>query len=901
MIGETLSHFKILEKLGEGGMGVVYKARDTKLDRFVALKFLPSQISGSDQDEARFLQEARAAAGLNHPNICTIHGIEESDGKSFIVMEFVDGQTLQEKKSSLSLKHAVDIGIQIAEGLAAAHEKGIVHRDIKPENIMVRKDGIVQIMDFGLAKLRGVTRLTKEGSTVGTAGYMSPEQIQGRETDSRSDIFSFGVLLYEMIAGRSPFTGAHETAILYEIVNVDVPPPSSVKPEIDPELDRIVLECLEKDPNERTQAIKQVAIDLNRFKRSSSRTRLSRTFSTSSGRLTAGTVTGSGWNVGSILKNARIAWIVAGTVILLAATVFIFQPRNDSSEGPTSRLNISVVNAPEQQIFHSDIPSLAISPDGRLVVYSLSESGSSQLYIRSVNSFQSNVIKGTANGTSPFFSPNGQWIGFVSEGKIKKVPTSGGAVEVLCDAPGFRGAAWGPDNRIYFSPMFASGLSSVSAAGGEVKPFSVLDSTRRERSHRWPQVLPGGKFILYTVGDLTNPNSYVDAPLVITSIETGERHFLDVHGEMARYVEPGYLVIARNGALLAAPFSLKDFRTTKPPSTVVNDVNGDPGSGNADFAISDNGNLIYLAGTLNKDLELVWVDRDGKITPFPLPPQPYTTPRISPDGTKLALTIGLVTASSNDIWIYDLKKQALNRLTFNKKMFDPVWSRDGKDLYFADATDGKEGIVVQPADGSADGVQLLRSKSMPRFPITISPDGGRLIFNSYGGPSDGDIFALDLKQHSDPIPLFAGPVYEYGGGISPDGRFIVYGTNETGTLEVYVRTYPDLKGRWQISSNGGLTPIWSHDGKEIFFLSTVGKMMVASVRTSPSFSADPPKELFDISQMYIPNDPLTNFDVTHDGKRFVMVQNTRSNTRASSFNFIVNWKSELRHDIPLTR
>jgi serine/threonine protein kinase len=266
MIGSTISHYKILEKLGEGGMGVVYKAQDTKLDRFVALKFLPPHLAASDQDKARFIQEARSASALNHPNVCTIHDIQEHEGQMFIVMEFVDGQTLQEKKGSLTQKQAIDYGIQIAEGLAAAHEKGIVHRDIKPENIMIRKDGIVQVMDFGLAKLAGVSRLTKQGSTVGTAGYMSPEQVQGLETDHRSDIFSFGVLLYEMIGGRSPFNGAHESAIQYEIVNVDVPPLSSIKPEIDAELDRIVLECLEKDANERMQSIKQVAIDLNRFR-----------------------------------------------------------------------------------------------------------------------------------------------------------------------------------------------------------------------------------------------------------------------------------------------------------------------------------------------------------------------------------------------------------------------------------------------------------------------------------------------------------------------------------------------------------------------------------------------------------------------------------------------------------
>ena len=365
MIGETILHYKILEKLGEGGMGIVYKAQDTKLDRLVALKFLPTHLAASEQDKARFIQEAKSASPLNHPNVCTIHDIQEHDGPDgvkqiFIVMEFVDGQTLQEKKASLSLKQAVDYGIQIAEGLAAAHEKGIVHRDIKPENIMIRKDGIVQIMDFGLAKLVGVSRLTKAGSTVGTAGYMSPEQVQGQETDHRSDIFSFGVLLYEMLTGKSPFTGAHESAILYEIVNVDVPPPSSIKPEIDPELDRIVLECMEKDPNERMQSIKQAAIDLNRFKRTSSRTRLSRTFQT-------GTVAQrSGEREAERRERnwvTKWGWPASTVFFLLVSLLFAWSPwKSDESSGQVMRFT---ENLPLTTSLVAGASTIAISPDGK--------------------------------------------------------------------------------------------------------------------------------------------------------------------------------------------------------------------------------------------------------------------------------------------------------------------------------------------------------------------------------------------------------------------------------------------------------------------------------------------------------------------------------------------------------
>jgi serine/threonine protein kinase len=882
MIGQTISHYKILEKLGEGGMGVVYKAQDTKLNRFVALKFLPEHVSSSPDDTSRFVQEAQAAASLNHPNICTIYGIEQADRKNFIVMEFVDGQTLQEKKSSLSMKQAIDIGIQIAEGLAAAHEKGIVHRDIKPENIMIRKDGRLQIMDFGLAKLRGASRLTKEGSTVGTAGYMSPEQVQGHDVDQRSDIFSLGVLLYEMFAGQSPFKGVHETAIIYEIVNVEAPPPSAMKPEIEPELDRIVLECLEKDPNERTQSAKQIAVDLNRFKRTSSRSKLSRT-------MPAAVVSQGQGKSGSSVQSSFsriLPWSISIAIVLVAlGWILLF--RSVAVDGNfVNRLNISAVNSPGQLIFHSDVPSIALSPDGRQLVYTLSDGGTSQLTLRSLDSYQSHPIGGTTNGTSPFFSPDGQWIGFVADGKIKKVPTAGGTVEVLCDAQGFRGASWGPDNRIYYSPLFSAGLMSVSANGGDPKLFSALDSSKGERTYRWPQVLPDGKWILYTVGNQSNPNSYADAVLMIQSVVTGERHELNVRGEMAQYVDPGYLVVGRNASLLAAPFSLKDFRTTKPLSPVIQGVNGDPGSGVLDYSISRNGHLVYLPGAVNKEFNLDWVSRDGKITPLPLQPQPFNSPRLSPDGTRLAVALGDLNGN-NDIWIYDLKKETFNRLTFSNAVNIPLWSLDGKRIYYAISV--PQGIAVQSADGSSQGVRILNA-SVPQFPVSLTPGGTHMILSGLGG---SNIMIADLEKGTEPTTLIESHPYVYGGVISPNGRYIAYGSNETGMLEIFVRSFPDLKGKWQVSVGGGIGPLWSPDGKELFYITTVGKMMSVSIKTSEVFSAGQPRELFDVSQMWFPNNPVTNFDITPDGKRFIMVQSTKSNARTTSFDYVQNWVKDL--------
>ncbi|MEX2191049.1 MAG: protein kinase, partial [Bacteroidota bacterium] len=734
------------------------------------------------------------------------------------------------------------------------------------------------------AKLRGASRLTKEGSTVGTAGYMSPEQVQGLDTDHRSDIFSLGVLLYELLAGQLPFKGVHETAMAYEIVNVDVQPMVSIKPDMAPEIDAIVLECLEKDPKERTQSAGQVAVDLRRFKRSSSRTRMSRT-------MPARTMSGVQAPAprldlpgGMKSRLQYLPWGVTAMVVLFAlAWILIFQK---TERAPVNHLNITAATSPDQLIYHSDVPSIAISPNGRLLVYTISEGGITQLYGRSLDSYEAHPLRGTANGSAPFFSPDGQWIGFVADGKIKKIPANGGTVETLCDATGFRGASWGPDNTIYFAPLFSSGLMAIPSTGGEPKPISILDSTKGERTHRWPQVLPGGKWILYTIGGQANPNSYVDAVLVIQSIETGERHELNVRGEMACYVEPGYLVVGRNASLLAAPFSLDDLKTKKPLSTIVDGVNGDQGSGVYHFSVSSDGNLVYVSGTLNKDFQLVWVTRDGKVTPLPLQAQPFNTPRLSPDNSRLAYSVG-VTTGDNDIWIYDFKKEVSNRLTFTKTVNSPLWSLDGKNLYFASAI--PLGIMVQPADGSSQGTFVLKH-SLPVFPAALADKGKKLITSSLGA---NDIMIADLEKGTGQMPLIKGQPYAYGGSVSPDGRFISYGSNEASGLDIFVRSLPDLKGKWQISVGGGLSPVWSPRGDEIFYISTVGKMMAVSIKYSPTFSYGPPRELFDVSQMSFPNNPVTNYDVSKDGKRFVMVQNTTSGTRTSSFNYVQNWIQEL--------
>ncbi|MFQ5626698.1 MAG: hypothetical protein ACE5FM_08615, partial [Methyloligellaceae bacterium] len=461
-----------------------------------------------------------------------------------------------------------------------------------------------------------------------------------------------------------------------------------------------------------------------------------------------------------------------------------------------------------------------------------------------------------------------------------------------CDAPGFRGASWGPDNTIVYAPRFSSGLKAVSATGGAVRQVSTLDTTQLERTHRWPQVLPGGKWVLYTIGDQNNPNSYVDARLAMQSLESGERHILNVRGEMARYVEPGILVIARNGALLAAPFSLNEFKTTQPLVPVLENVDGDQGSGVSYFTFSQTGRLVYIPGVRNQELELVWVDKQGKAEPLPLPTATYSEPRLSPDGARLAVTVG--EAGQSHIWMSDLKSGSFNRFTFGQQMSGPAWSPDGKKVYFTASSGDKRGILVKPADGSSAESLLLPAGSQPLLPAYVTPDGTKFILNQLSGAIEGVIFALDLLKPQQPDALFPSGFFGYSGNFSPDGRFLAYGSNETGTLEIFVTSFPDMKGKWQVSSASGLNPLWSQDGKELYYISPLAKMMAVNITTDPFFSSGKPRELFDVSQMSFPNTPIANYDISPDGKRFIMVRNTRENTQTKVLNVILNWTEDLQ-------
>ncbi len=891
MIGQVISHYKILEKLGEGGMGVVYKAEDTKLDRLVALKFLPSHLAASEQDKARFIQEAKAASALNHPNVCTIYAIEEHEGPAsvpqggtpagkqlFIAMEFVDGQTLREKRGSVNFKQAIDIGIQIADGLVAAHEKGIVHRDIKPENIMIRKDGIAQIMDFGLAKLRAsgskITRLTKEGSTVGTAGYMSPEQVQGQDTDHRSDIFSYGVLLYELLTGQLPFKGIHETALAYEIVNVDPPPMSAVKPEIDPNLDAIVLQCLEKDPRERNQSVAQISLDLKRYRRESSRQKMSR--------VTAARPaikveqfpevdTPSGKS-----RQKNFGYILSG-LLSIAVILLLWSPWKKEADTARPSMHFSI-DLPENAPVAGGASGVAVSPDGRFAVYSAAIPNGRQLYIHRMDQLTSQPLPGTEAGGEAAFSPDGQWIVFnAANQKLVKVSISGGAPEVLCPTQGpTRGVYWASDNTIYFGQV-SNSIARVSANGGTPEAVTTLDTAAGEISHRFPQVLPDGKTIIFTIKQ-NNITSFDEAIIAAQQIGTTERKILVRGGMYARYIPSGHLVYGRDFTIFAVPFDADRLEVKGAPVQIEAGVWMLAGSGQAAVDFSNNGMLVFAPqGQLTtNNSTLALMDRTGNISPLLDTLRTYVNPVFSPDGKKIATGIN---AANNDVWIYHIGRAVLTRLTFGGGNNDfPIWSPDGRYVVYSAEKGKSPNLFRKPWDGS--GVEeRLTSSPNTQTAGSFTSDGTTLSFNENG---DIWILPLDSKGERKPWPFIQSAANEQWGLFSPDGRWMAYTSDESGKNEVNVVAFPKKEGKWQISNGGGDLAGWSLDGKELFYINN-NTVMKVDVLTATTFDFSVPQKVCEIPS----NANLA--DISPDGKKFLVVVSRAGRLGIPRLEVVTEW------------
>jgi Tol biopolymer transport system component/predicted Ser/Thr protein kinase len=899
MIGTTVAHYAILEKLGEGGMGVVYKALDTKLDRPVALKFLPAGLHPSEQDRARFLQEARAAAAMNHPNVCSVLDIAEHEGQMFIVMEFVDGQTLRTKLLSLGLKQALDIAIQIAEGLAAAHEKGIVHRDIKPENIMVRKDGIAQIMDFGLAKLRttdgALTRLTKQGSTVGTAGYMSPEQVQGQDTDHRSDIFSLGVLLYEMLAGQLPFKGVHETAMAYEIVNVDAPPMSAVRSEIDPALDAVILECLEKDPKERTQSAGQVALDLKRYRRESSRQRTSRiTAAAPAMRSTTGgsLATPSAAPPPGPHTQRGLPWVVTGIIALaaLGAGYGIAGLLRPPAPAPLIRASIEMptgITYADGLGGHS-----ALSPDGALIVFAGWDSLSQErLHVRPVGSTTARPLAGTEGAQYPFWSPDSRTIGFFAGGKLRTVDAGGGPVLALADAPFGRGGAWSTTGEILFAPSVADpNLYVIPASGGAPRRATAFDSTAGV-APRFPVFLPDGRHFLLSLLALSGAEYRTEAH--IGSIDDSSTTLL-LSGVTHPQYASGHVLFVRQGILMAQPFDAGSRTLSGRPSPLHDNLNIWAARAKVDYSVSTNGMLLYAGSVAARAGQLIWMNADGNETPI-ADLRMYSRVALSPDGRRVAYDQR--DERRPDIWVYDMDRGVHTRLTFTEQgARAPLWSHDGARIFFNTEVDGgKANIHSRRTDGSGEEEALARgdrTAGVAYNPEDISPDGRTLLI-SVGNESGGELALVDLSATTRPIPVAGLGIRGTAGRFSPDGTWLVYQVNEDGAERLYVSPVGSRSGKWQVPAESGASPHWH--GRNISYHSRARDryetVEVSLTSGTPSFSQ--PRPLFPRGQFQ----SVFLFGTPADGSRFLGLRPVNAGS-GSGLSLIVNWQELLGRTAP---
>jgi serine/threonine protein kinase/Tol biopolymer transport system component len=888
--GRRLGPYEILSGIGAGGMGEVYKARDTRLDRIVAIKVLPSHLADRSELRERFEREAKTIASLNHPHICTLHDVGHQDEIEFLVMEYVEGETLAQRllKGPLPLEQVLQFAIEIADALDKAHRKGITHRDLKPGNIMLTKSG-TKLLDFGLAKLKQEvapatpdsqlptmkSAITGEGTILGTLQYMAPEQIEAKEVDARTDIFAFGAVVYEMATGKRAFEGKTSASVMAKILEVDPPSMASLQPMTPPALDRTVKKCLAKEPDDRWHAAKDLCDELTWIGEGGSQPDLTAAVSPVRTRQ---------------IWSHTLSWGLAGVVLgaMISGAVVWNLKRFVIPPPLTARL--TMVLPPNEKV-QARSGAAVLSPDGRKILYVATNGSASQIYLRPMDNSDAKPIAGTEGATRPFFSPDGQWIGFVANGKLKKVAATGGAPVTLSDAPNFFGATWGPNDTIVFSPRFESGLWQVTASGGTVQPLTTPDQKRGEVGHQWPEFLPGGNAVLLTVALETAP-TWDDSLIEVQLLNTGERRVLIQGGTNPHYLATGHLVYIRAGTLMAAPFDLKGLDVTGPAVPVLEGV-AEGYTGLGQFSVSRLGSLAYIPGTIEGN-QLVWMDRNGSNQTLPAPSRNYIQPRLSPDGRKIAIRIAQLNC---DTMVYDIARGSLTRLTLDGDNHSPVWTPDGKRITYASRKKDAYHLFWKPADGSGPEEQLTQNEDNlgPSSSMVWSPDDRVLAFIEAGPQSGRGIWLLRPDGDRIPQPFLQDAFNEGSPFFSPDGRWLGYVSDQSGRNEVYVQPFPGPGAKWQISTDGGTEPAWTRNGREITYRNG-GKMMAVEVATQPAFTASKPKLLFETANNF--NGPGANYDVSADGQRFLMIKEDEQVATATQINVVLNWFEELKQKVP---
>ena len=794
----------------------MYRATDTKLKRDVALKVLPESFTQDPQRVARFRREAEVLASLNHSNIGAIYGLEESGTSQVLVLELIEGENLAKRiaRGPIPVAEALKIALQIAEALEAAHGKGIIHRDLKPANLKITPEGQVKVLDFGLAKAPVAAsqtspdltasptlsmQATQAGIILGTAAYMSPEQAKGLPADRRADVWAFGAVLYEMLTGQKPFLGNDVSEVMAAVIMT--PPSLELLPASVPRSIRDLLErCLRRELRMRLTDLGAARIAIEEYLGNPEE---ERDEDPSLG--------------GGVSGRQKIFLVGAGLAVALVGSLITWSVMPQAPSTVTDSLHVEGVLEGERPFFTLNGAAAVLSRDGRQIAYVTGfdgRFGERQLHLRSLDQFDARAVSGTLGVYNPFFSPDGQWVGFVNPRELLKVPVSGGMPLKLCEVNRSRGATWGPDGQIIFTPSPTSGLMQVSAAGGVPQPLTELEPG--ESSHRWPQFLPGGRQVLYTA--LVNDTS--QGYLKVLDLETGQSRSVHRGGSYARFVASGHLLYWWDGTVFAAPFDLDTLKMTGLPAPVLQGVAGSLSGGVAQYDVSETGTPLYVAGSDQAAEEiprtLVWADGKGELTQASETKGDWTSGLdLSPSGDRLA--VGRRIGSNFDIWIVDLVRDTSTRLTFHEsEERSPRWSPDGKDIYFASNRDGHRQLYRTAADGSGEAERLLEGEHL-QTPQAISPDGRVLIYWEIDPQTGFDLWVLPLEDEGQPRPFLVTPFQENNASFSPDGNWLAYESTESGREEVYVRSFPGPGGKWQISTSGGRAPRWSKDGRHLFF------------------------------------------------------------------------------------
>ncbi len=903
-VGYKLGPYEILTPLGAGGMGEVYRARDTRLERTVAIKILPHHLADRAELRERFEREARTIASLNHPNICTLFDIGQQDGTDYLVMECLEGETLAQRltKGPLGLEQVLQYAIQIADALDKAHRKGVVHRDLKPGNIMLTKTG-AKLLDFGLAKLRQeaspaipVSQLptmsqaiTAQGTIMGTLQYMAPEQLEGKEADARADIFAFGAVVYEMATGRMAFEGKSQASVIAKILEIDPPPISSLQPMTPPALERLVKTCLAKDPDERWQNASDLCRELKWIAEAGPQS------AAGVGAAPTPAAIGARW-------RRALPWAVGAIAGALIAGLMVWKVAAPARAPAANTMRFQIpITSPLAQ----GGGRFAISPDGRELAFAATGSdGASRLWVRPLDSLEARPLPGTeASSFAPFFwSPDSRYIAFGADGKLKTVDVASGTVEILCGAPGLViGGSWNRDGTIIFG-SFPGGIMTVSASGGTATPVTTLDPSRQEIYHGMPIFLPDGRHFIYQRNSSKAGNSGVFVGSIDAKPSDQDLTPLIVGDSSADYVpsadpESGQLLFMRNGSLMAQPFDARTRKLSGEPVFVAQNVGAFNGAGF--FSASNGGILVYRTGDASTSTsQLTWFNQQGKVLGTAGEPGVYGNPALSPNGTKAAFT-QYRSGGQSDVWLLDFSLGTSSRLTFDSNDDVAIWSADGKQVIFTSGRNGTFDLYEKLASG-ASGEELLLKSSEVKVPTDVSRDGRYLLYDSVDPRRGEGIWVLPLQGDRKPFPFLSSTSFSVGDAhFSPDGHWVAYDSAESGRSEVYVRPFSadsnagDASGagaKWQVSYSGGDVPQWSADGKELYYLTPDSKLMEVDVTTSPTFQAGTPKLLFQA-----PQQAATNGSYTIDGKKFLFLAPTGKTGQAQApFTVVLNWQAALK-------